>query len=212
MKLIPDAALNSHAKRIAVVRQRAAAMWPAARKVGELIAREARRRAPRGRSRRQVSLQASLGHVEPEHNVTVLTSKVPYARIQVFGGTIVAGGGKLAAKMLAIPLNDTARRMLDSLGAGQSLRRLNLQLIESRSGRLFLARTVEAGTRGRKRGRSARGSKREHRMGNLQLLFLLRFGVRMPKHPSDFVPKLSDPAIRSMVAEVIRRWISEGRA
>jgi len=210
VRLIPVLGDQPNFKRVSAMLQRSQAMWPASRKFGEIVSREAARRAPRGRSRRQVSLSARFGHVEPQHDTTVLTNDAPYARIQAFGGTITPGGGKLHAKMLALPLNDTAERMLDGLGAGQSLRTLGLEIFESRNGRVFLVRKLDTAATAKKRGRAVRGAKREHRIGNIQFLFLLRYGVTMPPNAKQFVPRFEEPELRSRAAEIVRKWITEG--
>lgn len=209
---------SSNFRRADLIRQRALAMWPATRRAGEQLARLARRKAPRGRSRRQASLQASIGHAEPEHNVTVITSNKPYAKVQAFGtaylpgGAIRAGTGKLGARLLAIPINDAARRILDGLGANQSLREVEgLLFLKTRKGRMVLIRQVQP-MRG-KRGKSVRGRKREHRFLSGQVLFILTPTARpgpSPK-PDGYIPKLSDPEVRVILSENARKWIAEGR-
>src|SRR5437773_12417738 len=90
-------------RHVELLLARSRAMWPAARKVGEYVARHGKRNAPRGTGvlRRQGSSLANLlSHVEPAHNVTVLTSPLPYARIQNTGGTITAGSGRLHSQYL----------------------------------------------------------------------------------------------------------------
>lgn len=200
-------------RRLEGWRERMRNLKPAAERIGEKLAREARRRSPRGTSRRGQSLQASIGHREPGGGVTVIFSDKPYAGIQARGGIITAGKGKLHAKMLVIPLNATARRMIAQLGANQSLRSLDLTILESRKGRVFLARTIEAQHRGRKRGRSVRGARREHRFGSMQLLFELRHSVRLKPNPQPdgYVPRASEPEIRLMIVQTWHRWVAEGR-
>ena len=135
---------------------------PVAQLVGEYVTRAARRRAPRGDSNRGASLSTSLNHVEPAHNITVLRSDKRYARIQNFGGTIVAGTGPLKSKMLAIPLTDFAKRMIAFMGASTSLRDAPVKMFPLRlNGKLFLARKRSGNTATYKDRRGREKKRRE---------------------------------------------------
>lgn len=196
------------------MRARAANHQPATAKIGEWIAREARRRAPRGDSRRGASLQSSMGHVEPKHNVTVLTSDRPYARVQAEGTSYLPGGailpgGPLKAKLLAMPVSDEGKQLLASLPSGVSLRSQKLTLIRTKNGKLFLIRTEYQ--------RKPRGSKK--RVGPsfaglvTRILFRLIPAARMRPNPppQGYAPRFSEPGLRAFAAAVLRRWITTGR-
>lgn len=122
--------------RIDSVRQRVRTLLPATRRVGEFITREARRRAPRGTvGNRMSGLAASLNHVEPSDRVTVLQSPKPYARIQHYGGAVAP----VRARALAVPLNDDAEIISQSLGPKRSLRSLPHTFLVKIGGRAFIA-------------------------------------------------------------------------
>lgn len=121
------------ARTAGAVRDRARNLLPATRVVGEFITRLASRRAPVRRG--SAKLKNSLNYATPAHNEVVLQTPLAYGPIQNRGGTIVP----VSAKALAIPLNETARKMSEFLGAGLSLRSLDLQVIKTKRGDTFLA-------------------------------------------------------------------------
>jgi len=178
----------------------------ATREFGERLTREARRRCPRGHSRAGAGLAASLHHRELDEQTTVLASDKVYAQIQNFGGDIVAGKGPLGAKLLPVPLNADARRLLDSLGASTSLRQANLIFVKSRSGRMFLGRPDEGYERRRK---PLRGARRQHRMSGAQILFLLVPRVHLSPNPAPrgYAPHMDEPIVREMAGAAIRRHL-----
>jgi len=177
---------------------------PAARRFGEWVVREARRNAPVGKGRQRGALKRSLNHVEPAHNVTQLVSPLPYAVIQQEGGTIRAGSGPLGSQYLVIPLNATARVLLDGLGASESLRSVpELQLIRSRKGRLLLIWQETL-----KRSRRTRGRRRQHRLSGRQILFVLVPQVTLRAQP--YAPALHEPRTRERAVHFLRRHL-EGK-
>lgn len=196
------------ARKLERLRQRGKYARPAARKWGAWLTREARRRAPRGRGRRMAGLAASLNHVEPNDTTTVLVSNKSYARIQNYGGQITAGGGALKSRLLAIPLNDDARRMLDGMGASVSLRSQNLVFIKSRSGRMFLIRADES--KRSKRSKGGRGRKRRHRFHGGQIMFMLvpRVNLRPNPAPHGYAPRLDEPAVKAAAAKFLRQHLT----
>ena len=134
---------NGVAGRVAgKLRERARNMLPATRRIGDEIALLARRRAPVRRG--SAKLKNSLNHAEPAHNITQLQTDRVYGPIQQRGGTIVP----VSAKALAIPLNETARKIAENMPAGLSLRGLDLIYIKGKSGKAFLA--VQKGSIDRK--------------------------------------------------------------
>lgn len=191
------------AKAVERLGQRARGLHPATRKWAELIVRKARRQVPVGRGRGRGALKRSLNHREPAHNVTVLQSDRRYARIIQEGGAITAGTGPLGSRLLAIPLNDDARRMLDGMGASVSLRTQNLLFLKSRSGRMFLIRQERAGRGGRRK----RGKARRHRMFEGQILFMLVPRVTIRARP--YAPRVSDPDVREAAARFIREHLTK---
>ena len=194
-------------KKARLLEQRVRNIRPVAAKVGEYLAREARRRAPRGQSRRMQGLAASLNHVEPAHNVTVLVSDKAYAAMQQYGGTIVAGTGRLAAKALAIPVNDAARRAMETIGAGTSLRALNLTLIVTPKGAFLVGDVAGVGKIKRRKGEAAM-----RQPG--YAVFVLKRSVRLNPNPAPhgYAPRLSEPAVASFVAGTLRRYLHTGQA
>lgn len=211
---------SATAKRMGAVAQRARSLWPASRKVGEYAAREARRRAPRGTGvtrRGGTALNKSLNHAEPAHNVTVVVSDLPYAKVQNQGGTIVAGSGRLKSKYLALPMSDLAERYIGFLGAGTSLRSgpLGLFVLKVR-GRLFLVRSVGLTERGKtrtdRRGRTRHTRVIKHGMGTHRLEFLFELRRRVTIRAQRYVPSLREPGMRRFSAETVQRYLSTGRA
>ena len=83
-------------------------------KVAQYVLREAQRRAPRGTGvlRSIPGLRRSLNVSLVDDDEFALTSPLPYAAVQNFGGTITAGNGRLRSRYLAIPVNDAARRIV----------------------------------------------------------------------------------------------------
>lgn len=199
---------GAHGRLLDRTKQAASVMLPAARRFGEYVAREARRRAPKGRTRAGAGLRGSLNHFEPAHDTTVLATDKVYGRIQNFGGTITAGTGKLAAKALAIPLNDEARRLLDSLGASQSLRVAKLRLVKLPTG-TFLIGTQ---TRTRERRNSKGEIKQSVKHG--YAVFVLKRSVTLRANPAPhgYAPRMSEPAVRDEMVRIVRRYLTTGRA
>ena len=146
----------------------------------------------------------------------MLTSDKPYAPIQQFGGTVTAGGGKLGARMLAIPLNDKARRMLSKMGASTSLRSQDLTLIRTKGGKLLLARTfkykkmrlskAERGT-ARRRGIRTRRTQRKP-----EFLFVLKESVTLAPNPPPrgYAPRADEPEYQDFVAKELGKHLREG--
>lgn len=165
--------VSEHSKRLRDLR-------PVMRLAGELIAREARRRAPVGPTKK---LRPSLGHQEPAHNVTELTSPLPYARIQHRGGTVMK-----RRHMLTIPLNPEAVRLRLRHKTLRSVP--GLTLIRTKSGKLFLVRIPK------KRPSAAK------------FLFLLKDQVVIPGHR--YAPSINEPRIRARVVRWLTRYITTG--
>jgi hypothetical protein len=193
-----DALLKLAAKNASAARD----LRPATLRFGEWVAREARRNAPVGKGRRRGALKRSLNHREPAHNVTELTSPLPYAAIQEHGGVIRAGSGPLGSRLLAIPLNATARQLLDSLGASTSLRDVHgLQFVKTKSGKMFLVRPASV----TKSGRERRGNVRREQINATQFLFVLVPRVTIRGH--NFAPRLDDPQTRVAAARFIKQHL-----
>lgn len=194
---------DAHAQRISRLRQRAAWLLPATRKLGEWVAREARMRAPTGQGRGRGALRRSLNHREPSHDTTILTSPLPYAKIQQEGGRIYPPG-PLGARMLVMPLNRDAQAILDSLGASQSLRTVpGLVLVKTRRGRLVLIRQTEEPVQSRRKGE--RGKRRKHRMFGGQVLFVLLPKAFIPAQ--DYAPHADELQLRGAAAKFVREHL-----
>ncbi len=138
----------------------------------------------------------------------VLESALPYAAITEYGGPIQAGGGPLGSKLLAIPLNATARAMLDSMGASVSLRTQNLIFLKTRRGRMVLIQPATPVAEHGPRGKTRRGAARQHTMFEGQILFVLVPRVQHAAQP--FAPRMSEPAVRSAAASFIRQHLKSG--
>ena len=163
------------------------------RKIALFLQREARRRAPR----KTGSLARSL-ESEATATAVIISSKLAYAAIQAFGGTIRGGSAnsKLSPrpKNLAIPLNEKARKMSERLGASVSLRTLDLALIVTKAGKKLLAKIPK---RGRKKGQP-------------EFLFILKPLVELARNPSPrgYMPTLEEPKVRDFI---LRTYVSEAR-
>jgi len=207
------------ARRLRTQRERMNDLTPAARRLGEFVTREGKRRAPRGDSQRGTSLQSSLNHVEPAHNATVLRSNKVYAGVQQHGGTIAAGAGRLGAKMLAIPVSDAARRYIGTLGAGTSLRDGPFKLfIVVVNGRLFLAKKAGAKaqttTRRDRQGREKARRRIESvvqggEVKKIEIMFLLRKSVRLNPNPAPggYAPRMSEKPVRDFAGRCVARHL-----
>lgn len=206
------ASMAGLARNITRAREKARDLRPAAMRLGEYIAREARRRAPRGDSRRGSSLASSLNHAEPAHNVTVLVSDRPYARVQAEGtgylpgGAITPGRGLLKAKMLIVPLNDDAKAMLSRMGASQSLRSQDLTIIRTKSGKLFLARVERV-----KKYRGKKSQTGPSLLGTAtKLLFMLIPRARLKPNPppQGYAPRATEPEIKARASAEVWRHLT----
>lgn len=210
--VIPNATLAKLSQRM---RDKARDLRPATMRLGEWVAREARRRAPRGDSRRGSSLASSLNHIEPAHNATVLASDRAYARVQAEGtgylpgGAITPGRGPLKSKWLILPLNEDAKAMLNRMGASQSLRTQDLTIIRTKSGKLFLARVERV-----KKYRGSKGSVGPSLLGTAtKLLFMLIPRARLKPNPapSGYAPRFAEAAVRERASVEVWRHLT-GRA
>lgn len=213
---------NGAAKRTNdAIAQRARNLLPAARRFGEWIAREARRRAPVGFG--GGNLKKSLNHVEPAHNITQLVSPLKYARIQQFGGSVSAPGQSSTIspkpKMLAIPLTVEARRMAEGLGASETLRgKFGLQMIITPRA-VFLVRaagsdkdrTKYASWKGKSVLMRRVGDLGDGKGGRIEFLFILKKSVTLKPNPGPdgYAPRMSEPAVRDAAAKAIR-WCLKG--
>ena len=177
---------------------KARALYPAAWTCAGFIARMARRAAPVGKWAGRGALKKSLNAVATSHNTIVLQSPLAYAKIQQEGGTVTAGQGPLGSKLLAIPLNADAARMLNSMRAGLSLKTQDLIFIRSRRGRMFLIRQNKIGSGQRRR---KGGKARRHRMFDGQIMFMLVPRVSIPPQP--YAPRMDDPELRVFVAKTL---------
>jgi len=123
----------------------------------------------------------------PDGKGWAIVSDLPYLVIQDRGGTITAGEGPLKAKMLAIPLNKTAKK----IGRRKSsLRnRSDLFVIRLKDGRLFLAQ--------------------KRASGKPRFMFKLQKSVQIPGQ--NFVAGIEDPEIVDFMVERLEKWISEGK-
>ena len=196
------------AKAIGRMRAAAANPGPWSRKVREYLLRQTQRKAPRGRG----ALGKSLNAEGSTDTTVVISSPLPYAGIQAGGGTIRAGTGPLKSKLLAIPMNEEARRMIGGTGTKQSLRKQkDLTLIKSRRGRLMLVRKAKLTKRGKRRP-SRRGRRRQHELGKFQIMFLLVPRVKLDPNPppSGYAPTLADPATRAWIVKSADRHILKG--
>ena len=206
------------ATRVRELRAKAGTPLAATREVGEWIAREARRRAPRGRSG-PAGLARSLQHIEPADDTTVLVSDKPYAAVQNFGGGIAAPAGPnprrtwtvVGAKMLAIPISDFARTLVAFLGARVSLRNGPVPMFvwTSRSGAMFLARVPDARAR-RSKGRNivTRAVGKTTSFVKLELLFRLTRRVQIP--PQNYAPRADEPGVRAAITRIVTKHLDRG--
>jgi hypothetical protein len=206
-KLTSNGALESYVRKL---RDRSRDVRPATAKIAQFVQREAARRAPvgsgptRGGTRLRNSLNAEL-----LDDVTIsLRSHKPYAAIQARGGTIRPGTGPLAAKMLVVPLSEFAKRYINSLGAGTSLRNgpIKLVLIKGKSGKLFLIRAEVASPRIRKRDSKGRLDRAISRGLGMEFMFMLipQATLRPNPEPKGYAPSLSDPVVESFALRTLR--------
>lgn len=189
-------------KYVQTARAKLEALYPVTWKCAAYTARMARRRAPVGRGRFRGALKRSLNARAIGPETWVLESALPYAAIQQYGGSITAGSGPLGSRLLAIPLNDDARKLLDGLGASVSLRTQDLVLLKTRRGRLVLVRQEKP--RG-PRAKVRRGAGRQHRMFGGQVLFVLvpRVTLQPNPPPAGYAPRGDDPELREFVLRAL---------
>lgn len=184
-------------------------MEPVTRLVAEWIGNEARRKAPRGRNRRASGLYGSLNTTLTSDTEISLRSDKPYARIQNEGGVITPGGGKLRAKMLAIPLTEEARRMSEQMPASQSLKDKDLTLIKTKRGTLLLARTFKRPklARSKKRGKVRRQAPKKP-----EFLFVLKDRVMLGPNPlpDGYAPRADDPGLRRFWGDQMAKHLTKG--
>ena len=151
----------------------------------QFILRKTQRQAPVDKGWLRKSLNSRV-----EGHTGIIASDRPYARIQDEGGTIKAGRGPLGSKLLAIPMCDEARKMIEGMGTHESLRGKNLTLIKSKSGKLYLVKITE-----RRRAKAKRLGKTKRRAEpSMKIMFLLTPGVRIKGHK--YVPSISDADVR----------------
>ena len=213
---------------VEAARRRLRALRPATHAAGAWLAREARRRAPRGDApgrRGSSSLSASIGHRTLSDDELTLVSPLPYARIQAYGGGIRGGSprSKIAPKprYLAVPLTDEARRLLGGLGASQSLRRVpGLFVIRSKAGRLLIVRSASRRTdrsdirKHRFKDKTLRVRQiGEHEGEQIEVLFVLTPSVQLQRNPPPrgYVPSLEEPEVRRRINDIVRKWVLSGR-
>jgi len=224
MRLLAEAPQDSALRRhLEAIQARCRDPRPATRAVMErVLARRARQRSPRGSgpARVGVPLSQSIRGEVTGPTTGELRSDKAYAAIQNTGGAIAP----LVKQYLAIPVSDAARRLIASLGAGQSLRSVEgLIVIRSRKGELLLARYTEAASkakgsrlrrdrRGRTRAAIRIGADDEGRQ--IEVLFVLRRRVTLAPNPSPggYVPRLSEPDVLREAGEIFGRYVLEGRA
>ncbi len=172
---------------------RAAAARANAR-IGAFITREARRRAPRRRGK----LRKSLNYVS-DFEAVVIQSPLRYAKAQNDGALIKGGSARSRIspkpKLLAIPLNEKARRMADKLGASTSLRSLDLVLIKTKAGKMLLAKVPKT-----KKGRRRKTRK------PIEFLFVLKDSTKLSPNPppKGYIPSITEPKIRAFVVKTHR--------
>jgi len=196
--------------------QRARNLLPATGVIGEHLARVARARAPVGKGRGHGALRHGLNHDEPAHNVTVLQSPQVYAGVQQYGGPVAAGKGPLGAQMLAIPVNEAAKRLYETLGAGKSLKDVPGLGLVVLNGKLFLMGTpgLEA-RRALVAERKGQGKRMKRaRVRDFFVLFVLKRSVQLNPNPAPagYAPKLGEPEIVEYSKRVLRRYLSTGVA
>ncbi len=198
------------------MQQRAAATVPLARRVGEFIAREARRRAPVGTGRNRGALRRSLNYRLIDQRTIVLQSPLVYASIQQRGGTITAGKGPLAARCLAIPVNDAAKRLMESLGASRSLREVAGLSVIPINGVLYLMGTPglkEAQQRAAEKKAAGKKARRA-RTRDYLVIFVLKRSVSLKPNPAPagYAPRINDPALRRHIGQAVRRHLKGSEA
>lgn len=158
-------------------------------------------------------MKRSLNIDVPKHNKVILQSPLAYAGIQNRGGVIRPGTGPLKARLLAVPLNADARRMMDSLGASVSLKKLpeQLLLIQTRRGRFVLIRQLKQQFREMKQQRHVKGAGRKHRMFSGQVLFVLlpKATIQPNPPPEGYAPRWGDPEVRAGLGMAMRQHMRQ---
>lgn len=160
---------------------------PITAKVSQYILREAQRRAPRGKgvARSIPGLKRSLNAPVLTDTTFALSSPLPYAAVQNFGGVIRAGNGPLKSKYLAIPVNDAAKLVYRDLGSRTSLRTLKLRITKSDRGNVILIGE-----------------------GDDPPIWVLKRSVNIPAQK--YAPDMKEPKIVAFISAQIRRALRPG--